>query len=735
MESIAKAILEIIPIESWLAAHFGCSEKLSAGLAFLLLLGCLTALVALWRYGKARIEKWKLLEKSKDLKPQWDYQMVQKAQQYYVPTQYQNASPARQEEPGFTHQYVAREPLIPFFIEKAFNEKVDNERFYLILADSGMGKTTFMINLYLQYHSKWNRKRKSEMRLFRFSDPETLPEIAAIKQKGMNAVKNTILLLDALDEDPYIVSKDPKISDEQAFRIRLDEIIDATRNFCEVVITCRTQYFPGQESDPYELNIKRSDEKGYYTLNKLYVSPFTDQEVKLYLKKKFGYVPFINREKKQRAAQVIAQSKHLVMRPMMLSYIDYLVEDKRSYDSIYEIYETLVEKWLLREGEKRRNSQERPAFIQNLNQLSLQTATEIYGHWRKDKRMYLSKEEAISIATQNNIDLKPEEVTGQSLLTCDGAGNWKFAHKSIFEFFLAKAMLNGVIPIKDITLGGMDMTKQFFIEKNTEPLMLFVSGGTYTMGSPVDEPKRKDDEMQHQVRVSNFFMSACTVTLGQFEQFVQETNYQTDADKGGGSHFWNGKEYKLKAGVNWRCDVNGAVQQDKRHPVIHVSWNDAVAYCDWLGKKWNVPLRLPTEAEWEYACRAATTTPFSTGQNLTTKQANYDGNFPYNNNAKGVYLKKTTQVGAFPPNPLGFYDMHGNVLEWCSDWYAKDYYAECDKIGLISDPTGPENGEFRVLRGGGWGAYAAYCRAAYRYCNAPTSRINGCGFRLVFPFQ
>jgi sulfatase modifying factor 1 len=728
VDKIVEAILKIVPIDEWLAQHAGLSKEASAGLAFLILLGVFSALFS---YGKRFFQAQKLLQKSKDLKPQWDYQAVQKAHEYYIPTQYQNASPARQEEPGFTHQYVARNKLIPFFIEKAFNEKADSERFYLILADSGMGKTTFMINLYLQYHSVFNRRRKSNMRLLKFSDPGTLQEIMELNKKGLEAVKNTILLLDALDEDPNIVSKDPKIPDEQAFRIRLDQIIDATRNFCEVVITCRTQYFPGQENDPYELKIKRADEQGFYTLNKLYVSPFTDQEVKHYLRKKFGWLPFQHRAKKQRAAQVIQQSKQLVMRPMMLSYIDYLVEDSRKYDTVFDIYETLVEKWLLREGGKRRNSQERQAFIQNLNHLSQQTAVAIYGRWLADKRLYLTKEEAVAIATQNQIDLKPEEVTGQSLLTCDGAGNWKFAHKSILEFFLAKALLEGHIPSRDFAFGGMDMTKQFFLEKNTVPLLLFVRGGTFEMGSPEAEPERQAVETQHPVQVSDFYLSACPITLGQFEAFIQDSHYQTDADTGGGSNIWNGEKVEFKAGVNWRCDVKGAPQTDKRHPVIHVSWNDASAYCAWLGKQCKAPVRLPTEAEWEYACRAGTTTPFHTGHNLTTKEANYNGNHPYNKNPKGGFLNKTSIVGSYPPNAWGFYDMHGNVWEWCQDWYDEKYFEQCKSAGTALNPTGPVEGSYRVGRGGSWSNHARGCRVADRDYDSPEYRYGNIGFRLA----
>jgi formylglycine-generating enzyme required for sulfatase activity len=134
--------------------------------------------------------------------------------------------------------------------------------------------------------------------------------------------------------------------------------------------------------------------------------------------------------------------------------------------------------------------------------------------------------------------------------------------------------------------------------------------------------------------------------------------------------------------------------------------------------------RLPTEAEWEYACRAGTTTPFSIGKNITTDQANYDGNYPYNGNALGEYRKKTTAVGSFEANAFGLYDMHGNVWEWCWDWYGA--YAD----GSQTDPTGAAFGTERVLRGGGWNYYAVDLRSANRGSNSPDVRNGSRGFRV-----
>jgi formylglycine-generating enzyme required for sulfatase activity/predicted Ser/Thr protein kinase/type II secretory pathway pseudopilin PulG len=162
-------------------------------------------------------------------------------------------------------------------------------------------------------------------------------------------------------------------------------------------------------------------------------------------------------------------------------------------------------------------------------------------------------------------------------------------------------------------------------------------------------------------------------------------------------------------------------------PVEQVSWSNVQ---DFL-KKAGDGLRLPTEAEWEYACRAGTKGPFNTGDNLSTDQANYDGNQPYGGNPKGAYRKRTTTARTFKPNAYGLYDMHGNVCEWCSDWYGEKYYEEC-KNG-VTDPTGPGNGTGRVVRGGSWYYGAFYTLSAYRFRIEPANKYNYIGFRVVLP--
>jgi formylglycine-generating enzyme required for sulfatase activity len=165
-------------------------------------------------------------------------------------------------------------------------------------------------------------------------------------------------------------------------------------------------------------------------------------------------------------------------------------------------------------------------------------------------------------------------------------------------------------------------------------------------------------------------------------------------------------------------------------PVEKVSWVDAQEFISKLNQMEGTnKYRLPTEAEWEYACRAGTTTPFFTGDCISTDQANYNGNYPGENCPKGQYREKTVKVGSFQPNAWGLYDMHGNVYEWCQDWYDGDYPSNS-----VVDPKGPDDGEKRVLRGGSWFITAWIIRSAYRGWYIPDYRNNGYGFRVARDF-
>jgi len=233
-----------------------------------------------------------------------------------------------------------------------------------------------------------------------------------------------------------------------------------------------------------------------------------------------------------------------------------------------------------------------------------------------------------------------------------------------------------------------------FKYKEVRQCFRWIRPGRFMMGSPKDEPERDDDERSHEVTLTNGFWMAETACAQELWEVVMGAN---------------------------PSDFKGA-----KRPVERVSWDDCMGFIE----KINVlipglDLRLPTEAEWEYSCRAGSATPFSFGDNITTDQVNYDGDFPYDNAPKGKNRGKTVDTKTFPCNDWGLYEMHGNVREWCSDW--KGEYPE----GKSVDPAGPDNGETRVMRGGGWSNLGRYVRSAFRFWLEPGSRWLNLGFRLA----
>jgi len=272
--------------------------------------------------------------------------------------------------------------------------------------------------------------------------------------------------------------------------------------------------------------------------------------------------------------------------------------------------------------------------------------------------------------------------------------------------------------------AGVELLIEIDLGDGVPMKMILIPAGAFVMGSPALEEGRHDGEARHEVTISEpFYIGVHEVTRGQFSRFVAETKYKTDAEKDGWAHAWVGWTWSRVNGASWKAP---GFTQDYTHPVTDVSWNDAVVFCEWLSQKVEGTVRLPTEAEWEYACRAGTATPFNTGATITTDEANYKPNFMYGSGRKPRYRKKTMSVGSFKPNAWGLYDMHGNVWEWCSDWYG-DYPRR-----NVTDPGGPATGTLRVVRGGPWYLSAWQCRSAHRIAHFPrTCRGNGLGFRCV----
>ena len=267
----------------------------------------------------------------------------------------------------------------------------------------------------------------------------------------------------------------------------------------------------------------------------------------------------------------------------------------------------------------------------------------------------------------------------------------------------------------------------------------------------------KDETPQHRVRITKpFCLGTYHVTRGQFRQFVADTKYKTDAedieriiqrgmgDKPGADGWCLDEERwrYLNRGYSWRLNHeyswrSTGFEQTDEHPVVCVSWNDAVAFCEWLSRKEGKTYRLPTEAEWEYACRGGTTTRFSSGDDPETlakigniADATLKAKFPgqkYTIKSSDGWLF-TSPVGSFQPNAFALCDMHGNALQWCSDWYSEKYYA----TSPAEDPRGPDIGSnYRVIRGSSWFGWPFYSGSAFRGKSEPYYRSTQLGFRVA----
>ena len=296
--------------------------------------------------------------------------------------------------------------------------------------------------------------------------------------------------------------------------------------------------------------------------------------------------------------------------------------------------------------------------------------------WQDDESMQVKFAAYSLLKDRNDFTIKPQfhhylPTFEFDVITVDAEGKENSRIKSFAHYFL-EDLGNGVV-----------------LE------MVYIPSGTFMMGSPSTERRRSDNESpQHQVTVPAFYAGKYLITQAQYEAVMGNNP----------SHF-----------------------KGKKRPVEQVSWDLAVEFCQKLSEKTGKNYRLLSEAEWEYACRAGTTTPFYFGEAVTTDLVNCYRDYPYGAERKGLYRGKTMDVGSFGPNLFGLYDMHGQVWEWCSDKWHSNY------DGAPTDGSSWEIGtdNYRVLRGGSWYDYAIHCRAAYRYFNSAVNSNRYRGFRVA----
>jgi formylglycine-generating enzyme required for sulfatase activity len=633
---------------------------------------------------------------------------------YYVEPNCQETNPADHHEERFL---TATEPVMrkidQFFGAKVF-QPGDNQLF--VLSDAGMGKSALLTMLKLMHLTAfWPQGKDCVLKKL---GKKTLDEISEIKEK-----KETILLLDSLDEDPTAYGR---------VRERLSDILQATQAFFRVIITCRTQFFTS-DADPF--NKPGVAVVFGFRCPVKYLSFFDDNLVEKYLLKRFRKIfeLFPDNKKIEEAKKVIAKMGSLRCRPMLLSYIEDLMASPvlAKEDSEYQVYNALIESWLNREKSKYPDISK-----ENLSDASIILATIL-----QIKGLRGISEEKLDKLISKIARLRPVkeiDLKGRSLLNRNSEGDYRFSHYSIQEFLVTKLLLSDkpiftprdsidltdfifrmILASKDIpkflnlmnfnrlnfnnfdfkganitiaTVAGikLDMAKMAgaYIVNTVGMKLVCVPAGEFMMGSLDNESGRYDNEILHKVILTKgFYIQTAQITQKQW-QIIMGNNP---------SRFKEGGE---------DC------------PVESVSYDDVQEFIKKLNLKEGIDkYRLPTEAEWEYACRAETNTAYFFGndESKLKEYAWYDKNSD----------SRTHPVGLLKPNAWGLYDMHGNVWEWCQDWHGE--YTN----SLLTDPMGPNNGSARILRGGGLNNPSQDCRSANRGRSTQGNRGISFGFRIV----
>ena len=602
---------------------------------------------------------------------------------FYIEPDCQKYNPADVDEDQVEGKF--RDPVFEFlegFITVKKPLKGGKNQLF-ILSDAGMGKSSLLGTFALAHLTGfWPKNYHCEVLKL---GNDTLAKIASMKTE-----RRTVLLLDALDEDRAAINR---------IEPRIEELLAATQSFHRVVITCRTQFFPEGRSDAFG----RQDrvKLGGFTCPVIYLSLFSNDQVRRYLENRFpsswlNKIGLGRNQKISDAEQVIQRMGSLRFRPLLLAHIDDLLESEAVSGEPLEIYSALVACWLQREIGKQLQRRMKPP-----------TEDELFAACRC-LALHMSKRDEREIAEADLVALiKSEpgmahltglEIGGRSLLNRNSDGAYRFAHYSIQEFLVARHFLDGDgaanMRITQMMCTFLQGRRIELCYEGVDFGFRYILPGRFMMGSPRDEPECDSNEQLHEVVLTRgFWLAEATCTQALWMAVMGDSP----------SHF-----------------------KGEQRPVERVSWDDVIFFIEKLNQIHpEFALRLPSEAEWEYACRAGKQTPFCFGNNMTPDQVNYDGGNPYADGRKGTYRQETMAAKALPANDWGLYQMHGNVREWCADWYGQ--YPN----GSVTDPMGERGGQFRVLRGGSWIDDGGLVRSAYRFNQVPVYRNGNIGFRLA----
>ena len=368
----------------------------------------------------------------------YDEETIKQSTKYYISPKCSNIDPAQEEE--IRQALMAtRESLfdkIDYFLDHD-----SSKRHLLILADSGTGKTSFVLNYYA-----YNLRRSGNKSQNLFLVPLGLKD-ADIQISEYENKNETVIFLDALDEDTKAI---------EDHRTRIRYLMDACRDYKRVIITCRTQFFPNDEEMPVETGIARvgprkAGEKGVYEFWKLYLSPFDDNDIDLYLQKRF---PFWLSSKRKKAKELAYRIKSLSVRPMLLAHIPDVIESGHKITQSYQLYQLMVDAWLERESSWVSKSK--------LGEYSERLAVNLYVNREKRGMERIPSQDLEGLANEWNSDLTRWQLSGRSLLNRDAQGNYKFAHRSIMEYLFVKRLLQGDFDCTGVILT--DQMKRFLIE-------------------------------------------------------------------------------------------------------------------------------------------------------------------------------------------------------------------------------------------------------------------------------
>ncbi len=393
-----------------------------------------------------------------NLNPYYSYQEVFDASSDYIKTRGQNVSPMEAEDPSLNYTIATSKNIIRLFSKKLMRNK-NPYKYYIILGGAGMGKTTFLINLYKRLKRKYTFSllKELDVYLFPISSDNAFKDIEEISNQKK---ANSILLLDAFDESKLA---------EDDYRKELDRIIEKTWRFNKVVITCRTHFFASEFEEPSSTSVLRyGTSKGSHDFIKFYLSPFSDSEIRKYLFRKyiFSINPISGFRKYYKAFSVVDKAPSLVARPMLLSRIDDIIELKVGYlNFVYKIYEKLIDGWIEREAMRKHS--DRFEFKKNLYLFSSKVAERIYFNHRERNNLTISPTEILELASNYSIELSDIDMRSRSLLNRKSDGSYKFAHKTIYEYFMAVNMSNSFKIFNSFDFSGNELAHQFFYEMSS----------------------------------------------------------------------------------------------------------------------------------------------------------------------------------------------------------------------------------------------------------------------------